>query len=51
MAEESVRGKKREAVVLCALNACRMLDAHDILRQSAKGDVYLCCHQLSGLSK
>ena len=38
MAEASVRGKKKEAVVLCALNACRMLDAHDILRQSAKGD-------------
>ena len=36
-AEAAVRGKKKEAVVQCALNACRMLDAEDILRESKKG--------------
>ena len=39
VAEASVKGKKKDAVLLCALNACRMLDAHDILRQPAKGSV------------
>ena len=38
-AEAAVRGKKKEAVVQCALNACRMLDAEDILRESKKGTV------------
>ena len=42
MAEASVKGKKKDAVVLCALNACRMLDAHDILRQPAKGVHFVC---------
>ena len=37
VAEASLKGRKKDAVILCALNACRMLDAHDILRQSAKG--------------
>ena len=40
VAEASVKGKKKDAVILCALNACRMLDAHDILRQPAKGTYY-----------
>ncbi len=31
-AEASVTGRKKEAVKLCALNACRILDAQDILR-------------------
>ncbi len=43
VAEASVKGKKKDAVVLCALNACRMLDAHDILRQSAKGSIFHEC--------
>ena len=42
VAEASVKGKKKDAVVLCALNACRMLDAHDILRLPAKGNALLC---------
>ena len=36
-AEASLKGKKKDAVVMCALNACRMLDAQDMLRHSAKG--------------
>lgn len=36
-AEASVKGKKKEAVLECALTACRMLDAEGVLRQSSKG--------------
>jgi hypothetical protein len=35
-AEASLKGKKKDTVLLCALNACRMLDAQDMLRHHVK---------------
>ena len=37
-AEASVQGKKKEAVLQCALNACRILDAHDMLRENSQSE-------------
>ncbi len=34
-----MQGKKKDAVLQCALNACRVLDAHDMLRENSQSEL------------
>ena len=41
--EDRGRGRKKEAVLQCALKACRILDSHDMLHPASKGGLKIFC--------